>query len=128
MTATGNQLEWVGYFDGWRRFEEHGHLFLEPPSGVVTAGDFAAIMRTGVTYASAVMRHTPKLGIYLAFAPSGTWREYQRIHPTLCNGLPGSGATDVVDLDNFDGDERDRTPTPRVGVQTMERVIRGGSS
>lgn len=114
MTATASQLEWCAFFDAWRRFEERGQLFLEPPCGVVTAGDFDAAIKSGVVHARVQMRTTPHPGVYLAFSPSPAWREYMRLRPTTCDGYPHDGQTDVVDLDWLDGDENDRTPTPRV--------------
>lgn len=125
MTTT--KIDWCGYFSTWRRFEERGQIYLEPPSGVITAGDFHAAEKSGVVHARVQYRATPNVGVYLAFAPSPSWHEYARLHPVADDGRPGSGSTDVVDMDFIDGDIGDRTPTPRDGFPVVALPFGGRS-
>lgn len=64
---------WCRYFDAWRIFTSAGIVYLEPPTGVITASDFEALLRSGVQSAQAVHRPTPKVGVYLAFTPTAAW-------------------------------------------------------
>lgn len=112
------QLEWVAYFDSWRRYEIAGQLYISPPSEMVTAGDFAALDKSGASFARVELRTVPHHGIFLCFAPSGAWREYMRIHPTMDDGACN---TDVV---NCDWESDRATPTARSLTETMRSMIR----